>query len=252
VHPFYAGCRAPAVVGARVETRLWQLARLVLASCFNALLPRMSVHAAGPPDLEGEQAISVPAKGTEQGSPQAFPMEFLDRLMAAESGGHLHKKNPRSTALGPFQFIESTFLVVVNKHFPHEVAGLTKRQILARRTEMVFSRRAARAYAANLISALKMNALPATTRNVRIAFLVGPSAAVRLWGATVAKLVRKAAGDVSATAAPRRPSPSLGEPAVTAAVLKDEAATATTLKGEAEGGTAVALARLLGGAERWP
>jgi hypothetical protein len=226
----------------------------------------MSVHAAGPPDLEVEQAISIPAKGTELGSPQAFPMEeFLDRLMAAESGGHLHKKNPRSTALGPFQFIESTFLVVVNKHFPNEVAGLTERQILARRTEIVFSRQAARAYATDLISALKLNGLPATTRNVRIAFLVGPSAAVRLlkapphkplkgvlsadaiaanpfmWGATVAKLVRKAAGDVSATAATRRPSPPLGEPAVTAAVLKDEAATATTLKGEGEGGTAVAF-----------
>jgi hypothetical protein len=194
--------------------------------------------------------------GTEEGSPQAFPMEeFLDRLMAAESGGQLHTKNPRSTALGPFQFIESTFLVVVNKHFPNEVAGLTERQVLARRTEIVFSRQAARAYANDLISALKMNGLPATTRNVRIAFLVGPSAAVRLlkapphkslkgvlsadaiaanpfmWGATIAKLVRKAAADVSATAATRRGGPSLGEPDITAAALKAEAA----------GGSAVTL-----------
>jgi hypothetical protein len=217
------------------------------------------VHAAGPTDLEVEQAITVPPKGTEQGSPQAFPMEeFLDRLMAAESGGHLHKKNPRSTALGPFQFIESTFLVVVNKHFPNEVAGLTEREVLARRTEIVFSRQAARAYANELISALKKNGLPATTRNVRIAFLVGPSAAVRLlkapphrplkgvlsadaiaanpfmWGATIAKLVRKAAADVSATAATMGPGPSLADPAITAAALKGEVegATAVTLKSE--------------------
>ena len=206
-----------------------------------------AVNAAGAPDLEVEQASTLSPKGTEQGSPQAFPMEeFLDRLMAAESGGHLHAKNPRSTALGPFQFIESTFLVVVHKHFPNEVAGLTERQVLARRTEIVFSRQAARAYANDLISTLKMNGLPATARNVRIAFLVGPSAAVRLlkapphkplkgvlsadaiaanpfmWGATIAKLVRKAAADMSATTATRRPCPSLGEPAIAAAALKGE------------------------------
>jgi len=37
---------------------------------------------------------------------------FLDRLMLAESSGQLDARNPRSTALGPFQFIESTFLEV--------------------------------------------------------------------------------------------------------------------------------------------
>lgn len=107
--------------------------------------------------------MTAPTKGTEQRSPQAFPMqEFLDQLMAAGSGGRLHEKNPRSTALDAFQFIESTFLVVVNKHFPHEIAGLTERQVLARRTEIVFSRRAARAYVNDLVAALRNNGLPAT------------------------------------------------------------------------------------------
>ena len=69
--------------------------------------------------------------------------EYLDRLMAAESGGRLDAKNPRSTALGPFQFIESTFLFVVNEDFPSEVASLTREQVLALRTEIGFSRRAA-------------------------------------------------------------------------------------------------------------
>jgi hypothetical protein len=209
----------------------------------------------------------VPAEDSEQRSPQAFQMEeFLDQLMEAESGGRLNKKNPRSTALGPFQFIESTFLVVVNKHFPHEVAGLTERQVLARRTEIVFSRRVARAYANDLISALNNNGLRATAVNVRIAFLVGPSAAVRLLktprhkplkevlsaaaiaanpfmsGATIARLVQRAAGDVSATAATSPPGPSLAEPAIMAAplqgavastiALQDEKAAAVALKGE--------------------
>ena len=129
--PYHAGYCAPAIVGPRVEARLGQLAQLVVASCFSAL-PLLPVRAAGPLDLEAGQVITVPADGTEQGSPRAFQMEeFLDQLMAAESGGRLYKKNPRSSALGPFQFIEIHVPLVVNKHFPHEVAGLTERQVLA-------------------------------------------------------------------------------------------------------------------------
>ena len=251
LRPYHAGCRVAGIVGRRVEARLGQCAQLIVASCFTALLPLISVRAAGPPDLEVGRVIAVPAEGAEQGSPQVFQMEeFLDQLMEAESGGRLHRKNPRSTALGPFQFIESTFLVVVNKHFPREVAGLTERQILARRTEIVFSRRAARAYTNDLITALKNNGLPATKLNLRIAFLVGPSAVVRLLkaphhkplkevlsahaiaanpfmsGATIARLVQKAAADVNATAATMRPGPPLAEPAVAAADLKGEPAAA--------------------------
>jgi hypothetical protein len=217
------------------------------------------VHATGLADLAVGQATTAPAKeDPKKALPRAFPIkEFLDRLMIAESGGRLRRKNPRSTALGPFQFIESTFLFVVNRHFPSEVANLTKRQILARRTDMAFSRRAARAYVHDLIAALASNGLPASPVNVRIAFLVGPSAAVRLLstppdqplksvlsadaitanpfmsGTTIARLVQKAAVEVGATAATRRLGPSKGEPAVEAVATKrDPAATLVTLQAE--------------------
>ena len=104
---------------------------------------------------------------------------------------------------------------------------------------MVFSRRAAAAYVNDLKSALKASGLPVTTANVRLAFLVGPFAAVRVLktrpnqplrrvlsaeaiaanpymsGATVAMLVRKAATDMSATA-PGRPDLLKAEPAAAA------------------------------------
>src|SRR5262245_50045293 len=223
----------------------------------------MPVQAAGPPDLQVEPAMPA-AAGSVDASPQAFPMqEFLDRLMAAESGGRLYKKNPRSTALGPFQFIESTFLFVVRRHFPSEVTGLSERQVLALRTDMAFSRRAAAAYANDLMSALKDSGLPVTTANVRLAFLVGPFAAVRVLktrpnqplrrvlsaeaiaanpymaGATVAMLVRKAASDVSATAA-GRPDLLKGEPAAAAVNSgREPAGTLAAVSGErpADAGT---------------
>jgi hypothetical protein len=238
---------APAVIAAALDGCLRRVARLVAVSCSNALLLLVPVHAAGLPEREVGQATAAPAKDAEKASPPAFSMqEFLDRLMAAESGGRLHKKNPRSTALGPFQFIDSTFLFVVSKHFASEVAGLTEQQILGLRTNLAFSRRAAGAYANDLISALEGNGLPATATNVRLAFLVGPVAAVRLLkappdrplkrvlsadaiaanpylaGATVAKLVRKAAADVSATAATRQLGPWKGVPASAEADLERE------------------------------
>src|SRR5262249_60714622 len=91
----------------------------------------MPVQAAEPPDLKVEPAITAEAEASADASPQAFPMEeFLDRLMVAESGGRQYKKNPRSTALGPFQFIESTFLFVVKTHFPSAVTRLSDREVL--------------------------------------------------------------------------------------------------------------------------
>ena len=261
-------CWAPAVVRAAFETRLGRVGWLVVASCSSACLTLMPVHAAGPQgSLEAAQAMTAPAKGAEEkASPQAFPMEeFLDRLMAAESGGRVDAKNPRSTALGPFQFIEPTFLFVVNKYFASEVASLTNKQVLALRTDMAFSRRAAGAYSNHLIAALKNDGLPATTVNVRLAYLVGPAAAVRLLktrpdqplkkvlsadaiaanpfmsGATIAKLVRKAAADMRATAPTRQVAALRDEPAATAVALKSEpAATAVALESE-PAVTAVAL-----------
>jgi hypothetical protein len=238
--------RPAAIVAAGLGLRLGQLAWLVAASCAAASVLLMPAQATGLSDLKAGQAMTAPAKCSEEASPEAFPMEdFLDRLMVAESGGRLRKKNPRSTALGPFQFIESTFLFVVSKHFQSEVAGLSEQQILARRTDMSFSRRVARAYVLDLISALASKGLPASSVNVRIAFLVGPSAALRLLGTppdqpvkmvlsadavaanpfmarvTIAQLMQRAAVEVG-TSEPERIAPAQGEPDAEAATLKQE------------------------------
>jgi len=258
---------APAAVGAALQERLGWLGRLFIAACFNAVLVLMPVQAAEPPDLKVEPAITAEAEASADASPQAFPMEeFLDRLMVAESGGRQYKKNPRSTALGPFQFIESTFLFVVKTHFPSEVTGLSERQVLALRTDMIFARRAAAAYVGDLKSALKERGLPVTAANVRLAFLVGPFAAVRVLrtrpnqplrrvlsadaisanpfmsGATVAMLVRKAANDVSATA-PGRSDLLQGEPAADAIDTGREPAVAAVDPGREPAAAAVAPGR---------
>ena len=105
---------------------------------------------------------------------------FLDRLMGAESAGVDHAKNPRSTAIGPFQFIKATFLDVTRRHFPTEVVGLTDAQILRRRTERDFARRAAEAFSRDNIDHLKRQGLEPTFAQLRLAFLLGAGDAVRV------------------------------------------------------------------------
>jgi hypothetical protein len=105
---------------------------------------------------------------------------FLDRLMRAESGGKLTAKNSRSTALGPFQFIDGTFLSVARRHFATETAALTPAQVLALRTDMAFSRRAAEAYTQDNATSLTGAGQAATFQNLRLAYLLGPGGAIKI------------------------------------------------------------------------
>lgn len=105
---------------------------------------------------------------------------YLDRLMMAESGGRDHLKNPRSSALGPYQFIKSTFLWVVRRHFADEVAGLAAKEILALRTDRAFSRKVIAVYTHELARHLDRHGLSTTYGNLRLAYFLGPSGATRV------------------------------------------------------------------------
>jgi hypothetical protein len=100
--------------------------------------------------------------------------------MSAESGGLSHAKNPRSTALGPFQFIKSTFLEITRRHFPADIAGLSETQILARRTDHDLSRRAATVFCKDSVRYLKEQGLEPTFAHLRLAYLLGPADAARV------------------------------------------------------------------------
>jgi hypothetical protein len=115
-----------------------------------------------------------------ENAPAASFETYLDRLMAAESGGSSTAKNPRSTALGAFQFIKSTFLEITRRHFPTEVAGLSEQQILHLRTDRDFSRRAAAAFSRDNLRYLKERGHDPTFAQLRLAFLLGPTDAAQI------------------------------------------------------------------------
>jgi hypothetical protein len=126
-----------------------------------------------------QHSITIAGEVAERATDASF-QTFLDRLMGAESAGVDHAMNPRSTAVGPFQFIKATVLDVTRRHFPTEVAGLTVAQILRRRTERDFARRAAEAFSRDNIGHLKRQGLEPTFAQLRLAFLLGAGDAIRV------------------------------------------------------------------------
>jgi hypothetical protein len=141
---------------------------------------RADVEAPASPPVEGGAALPAPLFAQATPATDMTMDIFLDRLMRAESGGKLTARSATSTALGPFQFIDATFLIVVRRHFAAETANMTPSQILALRTDLAFSRRAAEAFTQDNASLLVGAGIPATFQNLRLAYLLGPGGAIKV------------------------------------------------------------------------
>ncbi len=72
---------------------------------------------------------------------------FIDQMTRAESGGNPNARNPLSSATGAHQFTAATWLSVAKRFGGSRIAGLSNDQILALRTDSVFSRQMAEAHA---------------------------------------------------------------------------------------------------------
>jgi len=151
---------------------------------------------AEPAPPPGEKAAALPAeKSTPAVAVDRSGFDaFLDHLMHAESGGRDGAANPRSTALGPFQFIKSTFLELARRHFGVEVQELSEDEILKLRTNRAFARRCAETYSRENLAFLADQGLQPTFGHLRLAFLLGPFAAARVLQAAPATPVAEVLG----------------------------------------------------------
>ena len=123
--------------------------------------------------------LSLGTQPVEDASEATFE-KFLDQLMRAESNGRDEAANPRSTALGAFQFIKSTFRSIARAHFVREVAELSDEQLLALRTNRDFARRAAAAYCRENAAYLQQQGLRPTFGHLRLAYLLGAGGAAKV------------------------------------------------------------------------
>jgi hypothetical protein len=108
---------------------------------------------------------------------------LLDRLMASESGGRPLAKNPLSTALGPYQFIESTFLDIVRRKLPELTVGKSDEEICRLRGDPTISRRAALIYIRESAAFFAARNISVTPANLNLAFLAGHMGAARVLAA---------------------------------------------------------------------
>lgn len=129
-------------------------------------------------------------------------MSFVDQIIQVESGGNPNAKNPRSTATGPGQFIESTWLNTISKYRPDLTTGRTKEEILALRTDPSVSRQMTEALAAENAAGLTKAGFPATPGNTYLAHFAGPQGAISALSASPATPVSEILGPAAMKANP--------------------------------------------------
>jgi hypothetical protein len=105
---------------------------------------------------------------------------FVDKVVSVESGGDPYAKNPNSSATGPGQFIESTWLETIGEHRPDLAEGRSRDDILALRTDPAISREMTSAYGNQNAQYLESRGLPVNEGSTYLAHFAGPRGAASI------------------------------------------------------------------------
>lgn len=111
------------------------------------------------------------------------PYANADRILSIESGGNPLASNPRSSAYGAGQFIDSTWLDMLAKHRPDLTTGRSREELLSLRSDPELSRAMTQAYASDNAGVLSSSGLPVTPGTAYLAHFAGPKGAVGILNA---------------------------------------------------------------------
>ncbi|MGM5033534.1 hypothetical protein [Tardiphaga sp. 803_E3_N1_3] len=110
-------------------------------------------------------------------------MALVDQIVNVESGGNPNARNPRSSAGGAGQFIDSTWLNILSKHRPDLVQGKSRNEIIALKSDPVLSKDMTGALAADNGGVLSGAGLPVTPGTTYLAHFAGPQGAIGILNA---------------------------------------------------------------------
>ncbi len=141
--------------------------------------------------LEASRAAATAAYNTETRkqavSSTTLPAGYVDSIIKPESGGDPTARNPRSTATGLGQFIESTWLDVIQKIRPQLYGALgaaetaeSRKRILALRTDPELNREAIGELGRQNAVKLQDAGFEASLRNLHLAHFLGAQGAVSI------------------------------------------------------------------------
>ncbi len=133
------------------------------------------------PNIQPQASVGSAPDGTPAQSASVSP-GIVDQIIQRESGGRANAKNPNSSAEGPGQFIDSTWLATVRKHRP-DLAGMSNAQLLGMKTDPVLGRQMTEAHTRDNAGILAGRGLEATPRNLYAMHFLGAGAAPRVIGA---------------------------------------------------------------------
>lgn len=136
-------------------------------------------------------SVNTPAT---QEAPAAIDT-VVDNIIQVESGGRADAKNPNSSATGAGQFIDSTWLNMINKYRPDLKEGRTRQEVLALRNDFEISREMTKAYTTENSDFLESRGHTATAGNLYLAHFLGPAGANKALSASPYATVRDVMGE---------------------------------------------------------
>lgn len=128
-------------------------------------------------------------------------MSVTDRIIGVESGGNPNARNPRSSAAGLGQFIDSTWLSMIRKNKP-ELAGRSDAELIALKSDPNLSREMTSAYANENSGLLRASGFEPTPGNVYLSHFAGPAGAKSLLSASPDAPVEAVLGQQAVAANP--------------------------------------------------
>jgi hypothetical protein len=107
----------------------------------------------------------------------------VEDIIARESGGDPNARNPNSSAGGLGQFIDSTWLDMLQRHRPDIAGGRSRQELLDLKFDPTLSKEMTEAYAADNSAILAKAGQPVTPGTTYLAHFAGPQTAVKVLAA---------------------------------------------------------------------
>lgn len=104
----------------------------------------------------------------------------VERIITAESNNNAAAKNKRSSATGPAQFLDETWLDMIRAYRPDLAKGRSREQMLALRRDAKIAREMTRRFAERHAAMLARRGLPVTPATVYLAHFAGGAGAAAL------------------------------------------------------------------------
>ncbi|MEM7428773.1 MAG: hypothetical protein AAF441_22000 [Pseudomonadota bacterium] len=162
------------------------------------------------PDDAQREALAK-ATGRTAASPTG---SFVDRVESVESAGDPTARNPRSTATGAGQFIESTWLNVIKQHRPDLASGRSDDELLEMRNDRELSREMIQAYRNDNAAALQKSGIEVSGGTLYLAHFLGAGGATQVLKANASTPIEDIVGDRVVNANPFLKGMSAGDVAM--------------------------------------